>query len=69
MLIDDVERIIREKPGLTATQIASELFGLDGYGERVRTICQALYASGRIERAGDGRPGSPFRYYSKEPEV
>jgi len=69
MLIDDVERTIRQKPGLTATQIAAELFGLDGYGERVRAMCQALHASGRIERDGDGRPGSPFKFYPGESEV
>ena len=27
MLIDDIERIIRSKPGLKATEIAAELYG------------------------------------------
>jgi len=64
MLIDDIERTIQARPGLTATQIAQELFGTHGYGERVRTLCQALHAAGRVRRLGDGRPGNPYRYYS-----
>lgn len=63
MLIDDVERIVRTRPGLSATQIAGALFGIDGYGERVRSACQALQRFGRIERAGKGGPGDPFRYF------
>ena len=63
MLIDDVERIIRTTPGLTATQIARNLYGINGYGERVRSVCQTLHALGRIERTGLGGPGDPFRFY------
>ena len=63
MLIDDVEKIVRTRPGLSAKQIAGALFGLDGYGERVRSACQALHHSGRIERTGEGGPGDPFRYF------
>ena len=63
MLIDDVERIMRTQPGLSATQIAGALFGIDGYGERVRSACRALYLTGRIARTGQGRPGDPFRYF------
>jgi len=63
MLIDDVERIVTATPGLTATQIARALSGVDGYGERVRAACQELYSSGRFGRIGNGGPGDPFRYY------
>ena len=63
MLIDDVERIIQTTPGLTATQIARKLYGINGYGERVRAACQMLHHSGRIERTGRGGPGDPFRFY------
>jgi hypothetical protein len=63
MLIEDVERIIRTAPGLTATQIARKLYGSNGYGERVRALCQALHKLGRIERIGMGGPGEPFRFY------
>jgi len=63
MLLDDIERIICEKPGLTATQIARVLFGASGYGERVNHICLALARVGRIERRGRGGPGDPFTYF------
>lgn len=63
MLIDDAERVIRATPGLTATQIARKLYGIDGYGERVRPACQGLHKLGRIERIGMGGPGDPFRFY------
>ncbi len=62
MLIDNIERIIRTTPGLTATQIARQLYGNSGYGERVRAVCQALHKLGRIERTGMGGPGDPFRF-------
>jgi len=63
MLLDDVERIIREEPGLTATQIARLLLGPNGYAERINGACQVLLLSGRIEGRGRGGPGNPFTYY------
>ena len=64
MLIDTVERLIREKPGCTATQLAQALFGLDGYQERVSPACRALCACGRVRRQGNGGPGDPYRYFA-----
>ena len=63
MLIDDVEAAIARTPGLTATQIARKLYGNNGYGERVRAVCQILHMLGRIERTGKGGPGDPYRFY------
>ena len=63
MLIDELEQLIVHKPGLTATQIAAEFYGPDGYGERVRGVCRTLVELGRIERRGSGGPGVPFTYY------
>jgi hypothetical protein len=68
MLLDDVERIIRTKPGLTATQIARVLFGADGYAEQVNYSCLRLARAGRIERRGRGGPGDPFTYHPIDPE-
>jgi hypothetical protein len=68
MLLDDVEKIIMEKPGLTATQMARLLFGSNGYAERINGACLGLLRSGRIERRGRGGPGAPFPYHPVDPE-
>jgi hypothetical protein len=65
MVIDDVELLIRATPGMTASQIATTLFGENGYGERAGMYCLYLWRFGRIERRGKGGPGNPFRYYSR----
>jgi hypothetical protein len=64
MIISDVEQLIRQKPGMTATAIARALFGDDGYNQRVNTECLALVFSGRVERRGEGGPSDPYTYYS-----
>jgi len=66
MLLDDVERTIRNMPGLTATQIARALYGPNGYAEQINHGCLALAQVGRIERRGRGGPGDPFTYYPLE---
>ncbi len=63
MLIEDVERLIEEAPGLTATALAQRLFGHDGYHSRVSAEIRALVHVGRIERRGAGGPGHPFTYH------
>lgn len=64
MLVDDVEQLIARNPGLTATQIAARLYGLDGYQERMGLALRQLWRSGRIERRGKGGPGNPFIYHA-----
>jgi hypothetical protein len=68
MLLDDVERIIRETPGLTGTQIARTLYGPGGYAEQINHSCLALARVGRIERRGRGGPGDPFTYHPLDHE-
>ena len=63
MLIDDVETIIRLKPGLKASQIAAEIFGEAGYPERVNALLRVLCRVGKIERRGSGGPGDPYTYH------
>lgn len=63
MLIEDVERLIEEAPGLTATALAQRLFGYDGYHSRVSAEIRALVHVGRVERRGTGGPGHPFTYH------
>lgn len=63
MLRDDVERIVGERPGRTATELARVLYGVDGYQERINPVLRALIAAGCIERRGSGGPSDPFRYF------
>jgi len=63
MLIEDVERLIREAPELTATALARRLFGNEGYHARVSAECRALAHVQRVERRGRGGPADPFTYY------
>jgi len=62
-MLEELERLIRRKPGLTATQLAHALFGDDGYHERVGAACRTLSFSGRVERRGSGGPGDPYTYH------
>lgn len=63
MLLEKVERLIHETPGLTATELAQRLFGLDGYHSRVNAECRLLAHLKRVERRGSGGPGDPYRYF------
>jgi hypothetical protein len=69
MLIDLVERIIRQKPGLTASEIASALYGPNGYHQRVAAECRMLVYIGRIERRGSGGPREPYTYHPSSDEA
>ncbi len=69
MLIDLVEQTIRDKPGLTASEIAFELYGPNGYHQRVAAECRMLVYLGRIERRGSGGPSDPYTYHPSSDEA
>lgn len=60
---EQIEDLVGRRPGLTEAEIASILFGADGYQQRVNSDCRWLVGQGRIRRQGDGGPADPFRYY------
>jgi hypothetical protein len=64
MLIEKLEHLICETPGLTATELA---FGINGYYSHVNGMCIALVYAKRAERCGFGGPGDPFRYFPPKP--
>lgn len=68
MLIDKVEHLIRQTPGLTATELSQRLFGINGYHSRVSAECLALFYFKRVARQGSGGPGSPYRYFPPDLE-
>jgi len=63
MLIETVKRLVQERPGSTATQLAAVLYGKDGYSERINPTLRVLCRSGHIERQGSGGPRDPYRYF------
>lgn len=62
-MLDRLERLIRDRPGLTATQLAEQLYGIDGYHERVGGACRTLVQLGKVGRRGGGGPGNPYTYF------
>lgn len=63
MKIDDqVLDLIKRVPGLTELEISQEIFGGDGYQQRVNGACRYLVSEGQIVRNGRGGRGDPFRY-------
>ncbi len=63
VVLDELERLNHLTPGLTATELAEALFGLNGYHERVGAGCRMLAQFGRAERRGAGGPGDPYTYH------
>jgi hypothetical protein len=59
---DQIEALIRQRPGLTETQIADELF-INGYQQRVNSSCRKLIQESKVRRAGKGGSADPFRYF------
>ena len=64
-LADDLEQLVRRRPGLTELALAKSMFARMGYQQRVNSSCRRLFREGRVERRGIGGPGHPFTYYPR----
>jgi hypothetical protein len=63
-LADDIINELRKTPGLTAVEIAMNLFGRRyPYVQAVRNHCRQLVDAGRLKRRGEGLQSNPFTYY------
>jgi hypothetical protein len=62
-LADEIEKLVRRKPGLTEIELVRMLHGRGAYLQQVNSACRRLVAKGRIERQGRGGWGDPFTYY------
>lgn len=62
-LADDIEALVKRRPGLTEAEIAQHLFGAEGYQQRVNQTCRRLVAQNRVVRRNQGGPGDPFAYH------
>lgn len=61
---DRIQDLVARRPGLTEAQIAEELFGADGYQQRVNSTCRRLVRQSRLERRGNGYQADPYAYHS-----
>ena len=62
-IMQKVMQIITNKPGLTESEIAREIFGPRGVQQQVNGDCRLLVDRGIVRREGRGGPGAPFRYF------
>ena len=62
-LADEIEELVRRKPGLTDVELVRRLHGRAAYQLQVNSTCRRLVAEGRLERQGRGGWGDPFTYY------
>ena len=63
VIADDIISAVRENPGLTAMEIALNIFGRRLYYRPVYQACRRLVDAGRLKRRGSGVEGDPFTYY------
>lgn len=59
---EQIEALVRRRPGLTEAELADALFPDGAYQQRVNSTCRALIKAGRVHRRGQGGRGDPFRY-------
>jgi hypothetical protein len=62
-LADQIEDLVRRKPGLTEIELARLLHGRAAYQQGINSACRRLVAEGRLERQGRGGWQHPFTYY------
>jgi hypothetical protein len=60
-LADDIEALVKRRPGLTEAEIADELFA-HPYQQRVNPTCRRLISEARLRRTGRGGSADPYRY-------
>jgi hypothetical protein len=62
-LADDIMNELRKRSGLTAMEIAVNIFGRRQYYRLVRQECRRLVDAGHLVRRGKGGQDDPFTYY------
>jgi hypothetical protein len=59
---DKIIDLVRRRSDLTEADVAREIFGKDGYQQRVNSTCRRLLKQGKLRRHGRGGSSDPFTY-------
>ena len=62
-LAEEIEELVRLKPGLTEIDLARMVQSPGSYQLQVRFVCRRLVAEGLLERQGKGGWLDPFTYH------
>jgi hypothetical protein len=62
-LVDVLDFLIQRGPDRTEAELASAVFGKDGYQQQVNSDCRTLLRQGKVMRQGSGGLGDPYRYF------
>jgi hypothetical protein len=62
-IADDIINELRKKSGLTAMEIAVNIFGRRSRYNAVHRACRDLVDTGHLIKRGKGRQVDPFTYY------
>jgi len=65
-LADEIEELVRRKPGLTRLDLVRMLHDHAGYQQQVTATCRRLVLEGRVQRKGKGGWNDPITYYPPE---
>ena len=65
-LADEIEELVRSKPGLTDLDLVRMLHDRTRYQRQIKSTCRRLVVEGRIQRQGKGGWCNPFTYYPPE---
>ena len=65
-LADEIEELVRRKPGLTGLDLVRMLHDHAGYQQQVTATCRRLVLEGRVQRQGKGGWNDPITYYPPE---
>jgi hypothetical protein len=64
-IADKIIDLVRRRPNLTEAELAEQIFGKDGYQQRVNSTCRRLIKQGEVQRYGRGGSNDPYTYTLK----
>ena len=59
---DKIIDLVRRRSDLTEAEMANQIFGKEGYQQRVNSTCRRLLKEGKLKRHGRGGASDPYTY-------